>query len=50
MFPRHTAADKNVSCEHRLRRLASLAGDGIPSLTRANRSEARCLGSSLQRT
>ncbi len=50
MFLRHTTANENVSCEQRLRRLASLAGDGIPSLTRANRAEARCLGSSLQRT
>jgi len=31
-------------------RLYSLAGDRIPGLTRANRAEARCLGSSLQRT
>ena len=46
MFLRHTTAKENVSCEQRLRRLASLAGDGIPSLTRANRAEARCWGHS----
>jgi len=36
------ASCKNVSREQRLRRLAGLAGDGIPSLTGANRAEARC--------
>ena len=30
-------------------RLYSLAGDRIPGLTRANRAEARCWESSLQR-
>ncbi len=35
---------ENVSREQRLRRLTSLAGDEIPSLTRANRAEVRCLG------
>ncbi len=34
-----------MSRKHRLRRLASLAGDGIPGLTQANRAEARCWGS-----
>jgi len=33
-----------MSREQRLRRLTSLAGDEIPSLTRANRAEVRCLG------
>ncbi|GEM_PF-1057029 len=36
--------DENVSREQRLRRLASLVEDGIPSLTRAKRAEARCWG------
>jgi len=41
MFLRHTTANENVSCEQRRRQLTSWAGDGIPSLTRANRAEAR---------
>ena len=41
------ASCKNVSREQRLRRLAGLARDGIPSLTGANRAEARYWESSL---
>jgi len=42
---RTSSKDENVSREQRLRRLAGSAGDGLPSLTRANRAEARCWGS-----
>jgi len=35
---------ENVSREQRLRWFTGSAGDGIPSLTRANRAEARCWG------
>jgi len=40
----HTSfKDENVSREQRLQQLTAAAGDGIPSLARANRAEARCL-------
>ena len=47
---RHISENENVSGEPGLQRLSGLAGAGIPSLTGANRAEARCWGSALQRT